>query len=154
MALRSNSTTIINPPVVCNVMYCLNDFTEANGATRLVPKSHLTGLQPPSDVPPSTPSIAAEAPAGTAVVFEGRLWHGTGANVANGPRLGVLATFCAPQFRTQENHTLGTDPAVLAEASDELLARLGFATWNAYGRIGDPHMPRVYPTPPAVGEME
>ncbi len=144
----------INPPVCCNVMFCLNDFTEANGATRLVPNSHLTGLQPPPDVPHVVPSIAAEAPAGTAIVFEGRTWHGTGANRANGPRLGVLATYCAPQFRTQENYTLGVDPAALDGASDALLARLGFKIWNAYGRTGDPNREFVYPPAAPVGEME
>ncbi len=144
----------INPPVACNVMFCLNDFTEANGATRLVPFSHRTGLQPPPDVPHTVASIAAEAPAGSAVVFEGRTWHGTGANRANGPRLGLLATYCAPQFRTQENYTLGADPAVLAEASDALLARLGFRIWNAYGRTGHPHERFVYPPAQIVGEME
>ena len=135
----------IYPPVACNVMFCLNDFTAANGATRLVPNSHRTGAQPRPDVPHAVPSIAAEAPAGTAIIFEGRTWHGTGANVANGPRLGLLATYCAPQFRTQENYTLGIDPAVVAEASPELLARLGFKTWNAYGRTGDPNTAYVYP---------
>ncbi len=149
-----NPGRAINPPVACNVMFCLNDFTEANGATRLVPFSHLTGLQPPPDVPHTVPSVAAEAPAGSAVIFEGRTWHGTGANRANGPRLGVLATWCAPQFRTQENYTLGADPEVLKNASDTLLARLGFRTWNAYGRTGDPHRPFVYPPTGLVGEME
>ena len=143
----------IAPPVACNVMFCLNDFTEANGATRLVPFSHLTGLQPPPDVPHTVPSIAAGAPAGSAVIFEGRTWHGTGANRANGPRLGLLATYCAPQFRTQENYTLGADPAVLEEASEELLARLGFKVWNAYGRTGHPHRRFVYPPEERVGEM-
>ena len=105
-------------------------------------------------MPHAVPSIAAEAPAGTAIIFEGRTWHGTGANVANGPRLGLLATYCAPQFRTQENYTLGIDPAVVAEASPELLARLGFKTWNAYGRTGDPNTAYVYPPAPSIGEME
>lgn len=144
----------IAPPAACNVMFCLNDFTEANGATRIVPFSHLTGAQPPPGTPHSVPSVAAEAPAGTAVVFEGRVWHGTGANRTNGPRLGLLATYCAPQFRTQENYTLGADPAVLEDASEELLARLGFRTWNAYGRTGDPHERFVWPPRAPVGEME
>ena len=35
----------ISPAVACNAIFFLNDFTEANGGTRLVPKSHLTGMQ-------------------------------------------------------------------------------------------------------------
>ena len=134
-------------------MYCLSDFTEINGATRIVPKSHLTGLQPPPDVPHTTVSMAAEAKAGSAIVFEGRLWHGTVANKSNGNRLGLLATYCAPQFRAQENYTLGVDPAVVEQASPELLSRLGYKIWNAYGRTGDPNKGYVHATNQILGEM-
>ena len=150
---NADLTRLINPPCACNVMYCLNDFTALNGGTRLVPKSHLTGLQPPPDVPHTLSSLGMEAKAGSAILFEGRTWHGTGANRSNGPRLGLLATYCAPQFRAQENYTLGIDPKVRDEASPELLARLGFKIWNSYGRIGHPHVRYVnQPTNP-VGEM-
>ena len=150
---NGNPNESISPPCACNVMYCLNDFTEINGATRIVPKSHLTGLQPPPGIPHTVDSIAAEAKAGSAIVFEGRLWHGTGANRSNGNRLGLLATYCAPQFRTQENYTLGLDPAVVEQASPELLARLGFKIWNAYGRTGDPNKGYVHATNQILGEM-
>lgn len=143
----------INPPCACNVMYCLNDYTELNGATRIVPMSHHTGLQPPPDIPHIVSSIAAEARAGSAIVFDGRLWHGTGANRSNGPRIGLLATYCGPQFRTQENYTLGIDPAVLEQATPELLARLGFKIWNAYGRTGDPNKGYVTTSGEIIGEM-
>jgi ectoine hydroxylase-related dioxygenase (phytanoyl-CoA dioxygenase family) len=35
-----------HPPVVCNTMWAVTDFTEANGATRLVPGSHLADRSP------------------------------------------------------------------------------------------------------------
>ena len=35
-----------HPPTVCNTMWALTDFTEANGATRLVPGSHLLDHSP------------------------------------------------------------------------------------------------------------
>lgn len=143
----------INPPVACNVMYCLSDFTGRNGGTRLVPRSHLTGLQPPPGVPHDVPSVAAEGPAGTAILFEGRLWHGTGANLSNEPRLGVLATYCGPQFRAQENYTLGLAPEVRREAPPELLELLGFRVWNVYGRTGHPYEKFVDPDAEPVGEM-
>ena len=86
-------------------------------------------------------------------MFDGRIWHGTGANRSNEDRLGLLATYCGPQFRTQENYTLGLDPSVYAEASPELLARLGFKVWHAYGRTGDPSAQFVGPENQLVGEM-
>ena len=48
-------------------------------------------------------------------------------------RTGINTGFCAPQFRQQENFQLGTSPEVLAEASEELLAILGFKTFLGYG---------------------
>lgn len=69
------------------------------------------------------------------MVFDGRLWHGTGANTGNTDRLGVLTTFCSPQFRQQENQTLGLDRDLWESCSEKLKSRLGFKVWNAYGRI-------------------
>ena len=35
-----------HPPTVCNTMWALTDFTEANGATRIIPGSHLADHSP------------------------------------------------------------------------------------------------------------
>ena len=111
----------------------------------MVPGSHLRGRQPDAKRMAEGDSIATVADAGTAMVFDGRLWHGTGANVSGKPRLGILTTFCGPQFRPQENYTIGTAPAVLADATPDLLALLGFKVWNAYGRVGQPTAEFVKP---------
>ena len=116
---------MIAPPVVLNVMWMLNDFSESNGATRLVPRSHLFGRRPDAERDKDVVSIPAEGVAGSAMLFDGRIWHGTGSNTSDGQRLGVLSTFVAPQFRTQVNFTLATAPEVVAEASEDLLALLG-----------------------------
>ncbi len=143
----------INPPCAVNVVYCLNDFAAANGATRIVPGSHLTGLQPPPGIPHPVPTLPAEAAAGSAIVWDGRLWHGTGANRSKAPRIGVLATFCGPQFRPQENYTLGLDPGLIDTVPEALLDRLGFRVWNAYGRTGHPHARHADPRSQFVGEL-
>ena len=52
-----------HPPTVCNSMWALTDFTEANGATRLVPGTHLADHSP--DYGADYDSIAAEMPAGS-----------------------------------------------------------------------------------------
>ena len=144
---------MIAPPVVANVMWMLNDFTPENGGTKIVPGSHLKGRRPNKEADREVPAVAAVAAAGTAMVFDGRLWHGTGANVSDDPRVGVLTTFCGPQFRQQENYTIGTAPQVLEEASPELLALLGFKIWNAYGRIGNPAADFISPGESSLGEM-
>ena len=145
--------SMIAPAVVVNVMWMLVDFTAENGGTRLVPRSHLTGRHPDKELDKDVEPIAAEGPAGTAIVFDGRMWHGTGANVSDGPRLGVLSTFCGPQFRTQENLTVGTSKEVLENAPPELLALLGFKVWNAYGRVESPAVDFIAPDEISLGEL-
>ena len=149
----AGSPSMIAPAVVVNVMWMLVDFTAENGGTRLVPRSHLTGHHPDKELDKDIEPIAAEGPAGTAMVFDGRLWHGTGANVSAGPRLGVLSTFCGPQFRTQENLTVGTSKEVLENAPPELLALLGFKVWNAYGRVESPAVDFIAPDETSLGEL-
>jgi ectoine hydroxylase-related dioxygenase (phytanoyl-CoA dioxygenase family) len=143
----------ISPPVVANCMWMLSDFTEKNGATEVVPGSHLTGAHPNQEDQSSYPIRQAVAKEGTLMVFEGRLWHGTGANTGNSDRLGVLTTFCAPQFRQQENQTIGLDRDLWDSCSEKLKARLGFKVWNAYGRIESSVEDMIEPEPVRIGEL-
>ena len=133
--IEPDETLGISPPVVANCMWMLSDFSKSNGATELVAGSHLSGAHPNQQDQTVYPILNAEAKAGTLMVFDGRLWHGTGANTGNSDRLGVLTTFCSPQFRQQENQTLGLDRDLWESCSEKLKSRLGFKVWNAYGRI-------------------
>jgi len=83
-------------------------------------------------------TISACAPAGSALITDGRVWHGTGANTSDSNRNAVLTTFCGPQFRPQENFVAGTRKEVVDAASEETLALLGFKVWWGYGRTGNP----------------
>ena len=123
----------IAPAFVCNAMWMLDDFTEDNGATIVVPGSHRSGRQPDPTTDLNANWVSATGTAGTVVIFEGRVWHSTGVNRSDCPRIGLTTNFCAPQCRQQENFLLGTSPEVLAEASDELLALIGFKPWQGYG---------------------
>ena len=139
----------ISPPVVVNVLWMLDSFTEENGGTQVVPGSHLLGRQPDEDAV----SVAATAPAGTVLVVDGRTWHGTGANNGSGERRAVLTTFCAPQFRPQENYTVGARSEVLERADDDLRTLLGFKIWNAYGRTVHPTDEFISPGAEPIGEL-
>ncbi len=67
-----------HPPTVCNTMWALTEFTEANGATRVIPGSHRANESP--DLRQSYGSVAAEMDRGSVLVWHGSLWHGGGAN--------------------------------------------------------------------------
>ena len=151
--LRREGTPEMIAPCVCvNVMWMLNDFSAENGGTRFVPGSHLRG-RPPRANDGEGEILAAEGAAGTAMVFDGRLWHGTGANVSSGNRYGLLSTFCGPQFRPQENFTIGSRPEMLTDATPELLALLGFKIWSGYGRVESPVAEYVSQDERSLGEM-
>ncbi len=151
--LRGEGAPAMIAPCVCvNVMWMLNDFSAENGGTRFVPGSHLRG-RPPRANDGEGETLAAEGAAGAAMVFDGRLWHGTGANVSSGNRYGLLTTFCGPQFRPQENFTIGSRPEMLADATPELLALLGFKIWSGYGRVESPVAEYVSQDERSLGEM-
>ncbi|MGI9509920.1 MAG: phytanoyl-CoA dioxygenase family protein [Geminicoccaceae bacterium] len=146
--------SMIAPAACCNIMWMLDDFTEENGATRIVPASHVFGRQPDHERDKDVVSVPATGPAGNAMVFDGRLWHGTGANISKDQRRGLLTTFCGPQFRPQENFTVGARQEVLAQASEDLLELLGFGVWCGYGRTGNPTVAFIDPEENPPGAMQ
>jgi ectoine hydroxylase-related dioxygenase (phytanoyl-CoA dioxygenase family) len=128
-----------HPPTVCNSMWALTDFTEANGATRLVPGSHLGDASP--DFGRDHDSIPAEMARGSVLVWHGSLWHGGGANTTSERRIGLAMNYCAGYIRQQENQQLGI-PRDIAAGFEERLQRLcGYGVYH--GLIGhiDKHDP-------------
>lgn len=83
---------------VCNSIWLLDDFSVANGATRLVPGTHLCGKMPTEEMEDPLQShpdeIILEAPAGTAVVFNSHVWHGGTTNQTEQPRRAIHSYFC------------------------------------------------------------
>lgn len=143
----------ISPRAVVNVVWMIGAFTPENGGTRVVPRSHLWGRRPDHPKDNAVETVALEGPPGTVGFLDGRIWHGTGANTSDQSRWAILTTFCGPQFRPQENFTLGTAPEVLANASPDLLALLGFKVWHAYGRVESPTVTFVQPGERSLGEL-
>jgi ectoine hydroxylase-related dioxygenase (phytanoyl-CoA dioxygenase family) len=118
-----------HPPTVCNTMWALTDFTEANGATRIIPGSHLLDHSP--DYGTHYDSIPAEMPAGSVLVWHGSLWHGGGANATGERRYGIAMNYCAGWIRQQENQQLGL-PLDTVRGFDKRLRDLcGFGTYHA-----------------------
>jgi ectoine hydroxylase-related dioxygenase (phytanoyl-CoA dioxygenase family) len=118
-------------PIVCNSMWGLTDFTEANGATRLVPGSHLK--QNP-DYGGAYETIPAEMPAGGVLIWDGSLWHGGGANRTGERRTGVAMNYCAGFIRQQENQQLGLPAELVKGFSPRLQELVGYGVYQ--GLIG------------------
>jgi len=113
-----------HPPVIVNTMWPLDDFTERNGATRLVPGSHRWKV----DRRPAQEEadVIAEMPAGSVMFYLGNLFHGGGANVTSRPRLGVILEYLVGWLRPQENHCLAVPRAVAAALPERLQELLGY----------------------------
>jgi ectoine hydroxylase-related dioxygenase (phytanoyl-CoA dioxygenase family) len=115
-----------HPPLMCTSLWALTDFTDANGATRIFPGTHLE-----SGRPDGRESIPAEMRAGSVLVIDGGLWHGGGANTtADEWRIGVNVQYCAGFCRTQQNHYLGIPPEITRTFSDRLLELCGYSLYK------------------------
>jgi hypothetical protein len=114
-------------PQGLNLAWCLDDFTAANGATRIVPGSHRASRNArPEDADAAVP---VQAPAGTLLVLDSRTWHRTGENTtADVHRAGLFGWYTRPIYRPQENWFLSLPPDFVDDASDALLTLLGWRT--------------------------
>lgn len=130
----------IQPPIRdiafgLNIMWFLEDVTADNGGTRVFPGSHI-GHVAPDDLFDIKGTVAAEGPAGTALVFESRLWHCTGPNIQKtGERPVILMFFMRSFIRQQENNFLSLRADVEASLSDRIKRLLGFCTTGALGGV-------------------
>jgi ectoine hydroxylase-related dioxygenase (phytanoyl-CoA dioxygenase family) len=110
--------------VTCNTIWAMNDFTAANGATRVIPGSHRydDGLQfTESDTEP------AEMEKGSVVLYTGSLYHGAGANRSSETRYGINLTYNVSWLRQEENQYLSVPLEVARTLPVELLRLLGYA---------------------------
>ena len=147
------SDELIWPPTFINVMYMITDFTVSNGATKIVPASHLSGHQPDPRAEPHADVVNVEGCAGTALAWDGRTWHAAGVNTTDQPRIGLTASYCGPMFRQISNFAVGVRDDVLNIASPELKRLLGFTPWGMYGAIDDPGASSVNRHTQYMGEL-
>jgi ectoine hydroxylase-related dioxygenase (phytanoyl-CoA dioxygenase family) len=127
-------------PLVVNTMWALDDFTESNGATIVVPGSHKWVHERPTD---ETPTVRAVMPAGSVMFFVGSVYHAGGANNTERPRLGVILEYCAGWVRPQENHVLGVPKQIVRELPQRLQELLGYNVVGLLGNVDGRH-PRKY----------
>ena len=129
-----------HPPVVVNTMWPLDDFTEANGATRIVAGSHLWPPERAADA--SSETFAAEMPAGSVMFYLGNLWHGGGANRTDRPRLGVILEYVVSWLRAQENHCLAVPRRLARTLPPRLQELLGYNVFPPFVGYVDGAHPR------------
>ncbi len=111
-------------PQGINFAWLLDDYDTENGATEVIPGSHLEESPDPTTF--DERGVPIIAPAGTLAVFESRLQHRTGQNRSPAPRAALFGWYSRTIYRPQENWFLSLDEDVVDSASDELLTLLGY----------------------------
>nr|BCD52386.1 2-oxoglutarate/Fe(II)-dependent dioxygenase SptN [Aspergillus sp.] len=89
-----------DPQILITFIVALSEFTEENGATRVIPKSHLWSHSPP----PASRTRPALLKPGDALVIFGSTWHGAGANYSSSYRRGLACGFQPCQLTPLETH--------------------------------------------------
>jgi len=124
-------------PIQISAMWPLVDFTLDNGATRLVPRSHVAS-EPSGDKGDAV--IQAPMSKGSVLFYMGSTLHGGGANQSAAPRAGLINTYSLGWLRAEENHFLMV-PREIADSYPEPIRRL--LGYQSHGRLiggyqGDP----------------
>ncbi len=129
-------------PLVANIIWMLDDFTEENGATRFIPGSHHedhTGWTPDVMSRRSGETVAVGGRAGSLVCLDGRVVHQTGANATvDQLRHGVIAYYCQPWIRQQENASLSILPEVWPTLSSRVRELVGLQMYHGLGCVSGP----------------
>ena len=116
-------------PMSVNVLTAITDIDETNGGTLVIPGSHTIlseAVRERKPVGKLPPAINVDAEAGTMIITDGRLLHGTRINHTEEPRIVMLNGMQKSWMRQQENWMLSVRPEVLERASEKLLHRMGY----------------------------
>ncbi|MEM6588350.1 MAG: phytanoyl-CoA dioxygenase family protein [Pseudomonadota bacterium] len=120
-----------------SAMWAMTEFTEENGATRVVPGSN--DMREIEDVTEDQVTQAA-MPRGSVLFYLGSAIHAGGQNNSNAPRTGLITTYSLGWLRQEENQYL-TVPREVADSYPENVRRLmGYQTDGPYLGVypGDP----------------
>lgn len=128
------------PMISLSTIVAVDAFTADNGATSVIPGSHLwddarvagqyalggdTGDAAQATL--AREAVPAVMPAGACLVFAGTLLHGGGANTSGAARTAFSNQYCQPWARPQENWFLGVPPEVARRMPERLLSLLGYS---------------------------
>ena len=109
--------------VQCNTIWAMSDFTEENGATRIVPGSN---RGPDRQEFAQSDTIAAEMSKGSVLFYNGSVYHGGGANRSNAVREGINITYNLSWLRQEENQYLAVPFEIARTLPIELLRLIGY----------------------------
>ncbi|MCP5057619.1 MAG: phytanoyl-CoA dioxygenase family protein [bacterium] len=136
--------------VQCNTIWALTDFTEENGATRVIPGSHRHEDKLRYAFEETEP---AEMDAGSVLFYTGSVYHGGGPNRSGAVRMGVNITYVVGFLRQEENQYLTVPREIAATLPKDPLRLMGYARGAyALGYIDDTRDPIAAVRPDLLDE--
>ena len=140
-------------PLMAVVTWLLEDFTEDNGSTRIVPGSQ-RNPEYPSDDAPDPGEITITGRRGSALIMDGSVWHGGGANSSTGTRWCILSTYVRWFFKSAFDFSQNMPADHYASLSPRQKQVMGFTTQppaDEFTRISarttEPEEPAPYTLP-------
>jgi len=121
------------PPweIKANTIWLLDDFTDKNGATEVVPGSHKYGRRPIDTNPNDHAGLRKiNAPAGSLIVTSGYLWHRAGANESHVVRRALLGSFASSAFRE-----ISSEEDIIRKSFDNINFNMSEACWKLAGGL-------------------
>jgi ectoine hydroxylase-related dioxygenase (phytanoyl-CoA dioxygenase family) len=120
--------------VEVSTIWALTDFTEATGATRVVPDSHRSAEVTATDAD----AVPAEMPRGSVVVYTGSTVHGGGANRSDETRVGLNVDYTLGWLRQEENQYLSVPTEVARTLPERVQRLMGYSMGSyALGYVDD-----------------
>lgn len=110
-----------------NTFFALDDFSETNGATWVVPGTHQREARP-ADAELQRAAVCLECRAGAMIVFDSTLWHCGGRNTSGRDRLAVNHQFTRSYVRQQIDYVRALGDAVVAQLPPRSQQLLGWYT--------------------------
>jgi ectoine hydroxylase-related dioxygenase (phytanoyl-CoA dioxygenase family) len=105
-------------------MWALTDFTDENGATRVIPGSHRLEEGREFSQEDTEPAVMQ---AGSVLLYTGSLYHGAGANRSHSVRSGLIVHYTLGWLRQEENQYLSVPPELLQTLPEDLLRLMGYS---------------------------
>jgi len=114
-------------PMKANSIWMIDDFTEQNGSTEVIPGSHKFKYKPKSKDRKRKVKLCT-GKKGSIILTHGNLWHNAGSNKSKKDRMCLFGSFAASyakEISNEEDHSLVIDKHTLSKASPFLKKILG-----------------------------
>lgn len=119
------------PEGTLSIMLAITDFTKENGATRVVPGSHM--WEDFSVEADEKDVVQAVMPAGSALLYTGKAIHGAGANISSDTwRFGIQMSFILAQLTPEEAHPITIPWEVAQNFSPRVQHMLGYYSHKTF----------------------